>query len=327
LHDADVNRYPDPRAQQLTQQLRSAMQIPPAAGVLLGNGSDEIIQMLALALGGQGRTVLSVEPSFVMYRMIAAFSGLEYVGVPLTADDFALDESAMLAAIEEYEPALLFLAYPNNPTGNLFDLAAIERIIRAAPGLVVIDEAYAPFTDATFLPRLGEFDNMVVMRTVSKMGLAGLRLGLLAGPQAWIEQIDKTRLPYNINVLTQLSADFALRHKAVFDAQTESIRSMRGCTCWWKSVMKPLWTNSRLPAQKGGVFSRCTGLPSVALRTSAIQSGWCRLLASASRLASAQIGALAVYAAGRPSGSYQPKPKPSAFSFAYFSSRGSQDCR
>jgi histidinol-phosphate aminotransferase len=228
IRDTDVNRYPDPQAQELTARLRDCMQIPEAAGVLLGNGSDEIIQMLALALGGEGRTVLSVEPSFVMYRMIAAFSGLNYVGVPLMSNNFALDEAAMLAAIEEHEPALLFLAYPNNPTGNLFDAAVIERIIRATPGLVIIDEAYAPFTDATFMPRIGEFDNMVVMRTVSKMGLAGLRLGLLAGPQAWIEQIDKTRLPYNINVLTQLSADFALRHKAVFDAQTESIRTMRG---------------------------------------------------------------------------------------------------
>ncbi|MEJ2308240.1 MAG: histidinol-phosphate transaminase [Gammaproteobacteria bacterium] len=228
IRDTDVNRYPDPQAQELTARLRDCMQIPPDAGVLLGNGSDEIIQMLALALGGEGRTVLSVEPSFVMYRMIAAFSGLNYAGVPLLADDYALDEAAMLAAIEEHAPALLFLAYPNNPTGNLFDAAVVERIIRATPGLVIIDEAYAPFTDATFMPRIGEFDNMVVMRTVSKMGLAGLRLGLLAGPQAWVEQIDKTRLPYNINVLTQLSADFALRHKAVFDAQTESIRTMRG---------------------------------------------------------------------------------------------------
>ncbi|MDX1344286.1 MAG: histidinol-phosphate transaminase [Sedimenticolaceae bacterium] len=228
IRDTDVNRYPDPQAQELTTRLRDCMQIPENAGILLGNGSDEIIQMLALALGGTDRTVLSVEPSFVMYKMIAAFSGLHYIGVPLTADDFALDEAAMLAAIEEHEPALLFLAYPNNPTGNLFDAAVIERIIHAAPGLVIIDEAYAPFTDASFMSRIGEFDNMVVMRTVSKMGLAGLRLGLLAGPPEWIEQIDKTRLPYNINVLTQLSADFALRHKAVFDAQTESIRSMRG---------------------------------------------------------------------------------------------------
>jgi histidinol-phosphate aminotransferase len=228
IRDTDVNRYPDPQAQELTARLRDCMQIPQSAGVLLGNGSDEIIQMLALALGGEGRTVLSVEPSFVMYRMIASFSGLNYVGVPLRANDFSLDEEALMAAIEEHEPALLFLAYPNNPTGNLFDTTVLERIIRAMPGLVIIDEAYAPFTDATFMPRIGEFDNMVVMRTVSKMGLAGLRLGLLAGPQAWIEQIDKTRLPYNINVLTQLSADFALRHKAVFDVQTESIRTMRG---------------------------------------------------------------------------------------------------
>jgi histidinol-phosphate aminotransferase len=228
IRDTDVNRYPDPQAQELTARLRDCMHIPADAGVLLGNGSDEIIQMLALALGGEGRTVLSVEPSFVMYRLIAAFSGLDYVGVPLKADDFSLDEQAMLAAIETHQPALLFLAYPNNPTGNLFDAAVVERIIEASPGLVIVDEAYAPFTDATFMPRVGEFDNLVVMRTVSKMGLAGLRLGLLAGPRAWIEQIDKTRLPYNINVLTQLSADFALRHKGVFDEQTASLRTMRG---------------------------------------------------------------------------------------------------
>jgi len=227
IRDTDVNRYPDPVARELTASLRDSMQIPEKAGVLLGNGSDEIIQMLALALGGEGRTVLSVEPSFVMYRMIAAFSGLKYVGVPLGAEDFSLDEEALITAIQEHEPALLFLAYPNNPTGNLFDAAVIERIIRASPGLVIIDEAYAPFADASFMPRIGEFENMAVMRTVSKMGLAGLRLGLLAGPPEWIEQIDKTRLPYNINVLTQLSAEFALRHKAVFDAQTDLIRSMR----------------------------------------------------------------------------------------------------
>jgi histidinol-phosphate aminotransferase len=227
IRDTDVNRYPDPQAQELTARLRACMQIPRGAGVLLGNGSDEIIQMLALALGGEGRAVLSVEPSFVMYRMIAAFSGLQYVGVPLGAEDFSLDEAALIAAIQEHEPALLFLAYPNNPTGNLFDAAVIERIIRATPGLVIIDEAYAPFTDASFMSRIGEFENMAVMRTVSKMGLAGLRLGLLAGPPEWIEQIDKTRLPYNINVLTQLSAEFALRHKAIFDAQTSLIRSMR----------------------------------------------------------------------------------------------------
>jgi histidinol-phosphate aminotransferase len=227
IRDVDVNRYPDPQAQELTQQLRTTMQIPTNAGILLGNGSDEIIQMLALALGGQDRTLLSVEPGFAMYRMIAAFSGLNYVGVALNADDFSLDMEALFRAIDEHQPALLFLAYPNNPTGNLFAVSDVERIIAASPGLVIIDEAYAPFTDASFMPRIGEFDNMAVMRTLSKMGLAGLRLGLLAGPEAWISEIDKTRLPYNINVLTQLSASFALSHISVFERQTAKIREAR----------------------------------------------------------------------------------------------------
>lgn len=227
MRAADVNRYPDSRAQQLTRQLRSAMQIPPAAGVLLGNGSDEIIQMLALALGGEHRTLLSVEPGFVMYRLIAAFSGLDYLGIDLRGEDFSLHMGALLEAIDEHQPALLFLAYPNNPTGNLFDALQLEQLIAAAPGLVIIDEAYAPFTDASFMPRIEAFDNLVVMRTLSKMGLAGLRLGLLAGPPQWIKEIDKTRLPYNINHLTQLSATFALQHKEVFDRQTEAIRGNR----------------------------------------------------------------------------------------------------
>jgi len=227
IRDADVNRYPDAHARQLTQQLRRVMQIPESAGVLLGNGSDEVIQMLALALGGEERTLLSVEPGFVMYRLIAAFSGLKYVGVELNGSDFSLDMEALLEAIDAHQPALLFLAYPNNPTGNLFAVSDVERIIAASPGLVIIDEAYAPFTDASFMPRIGEFDNMVVMRTLSKMGLAGLRLGLLAGPEAWISEIDKTRLPYNINVLTQLSASFALNHISLFDWQTAKICQAR----------------------------------------------------------------------------------------------------
>ncbi|OOZ19043.1 histidinol-phosphate transaminase [Solemya velum gill symbiont] len=227
IRETDVNRYPDPQAATLTQALREAMQIPGDAGVLLGNGSDEIIQMLALALGGEQRVILSVEPSFVMYRMIAEFSGLRYVGVPLDADDFSLQPEVLLAEIAQHQPAVVYLAYPNNPTGNLFDIDVIEKVIAVAPGLVVIDEAYSPFTYASFMQRVGDYDNLVVMRTVSKMGLAGLRLGLLAGPAEWIEQIDKTRLPYNINRLTQVSASFALKHKQLFDEQTNRLRVER----------------------------------------------------------------------------------------------------
>ena len=227
LRSTDVNRYPDPTAQVLSERLVDAMGVPPGMRVLLGNGSDELIQMIAMSLSGPSRCILSVDPGFVMYRMIATFCGMSYVGVPLRADDFGLDLPAILEAMHEHQPAVVFLAYPNNPTANLFDGQAMVEIIRAAPGLVVVDEAYAPFTDASLMGRLGEFDNLLVMRTVSKMGLAGLRLGLLAGPAAWLDQFDKVRLPYNINVLTQASADFALSHKSVFDEQTRLIRVER----------------------------------------------------------------------------------------------------
>ncbi|MBF0256088.1 MAG: histidinol-phosphate transaminase [Gammaproteobacteria bacterium] len=227
LSQVPVNRYPDPQASALRPSLRAAMGLAPDMELLLGNGSDEIIQMLCLALAGPGRVVLSVDPGFVMYRMIASFCGMRYVGVPLKADDFSLDLQALLQALEQEQPALVFLAYPNNPTGNLFDQQALVEIIQAAPGLVVIDEAYAPFTDASFIGRLGEFDNLLVMRTLSKMGLAGLRFGLLAGPRVWLEQFDKVRLPYNINSLTQISVDFALRHLPLFEQQTRQIRRDR----------------------------------------------------------------------------------------------------
>jgi histidinol-phosphate aminotransferase len=162
-----------------------------------------------------------------MYRMIATFTGMGYVGVPLNAADFSLDLPAVLDALDREQPVLTYIAYPNNPTGNLFPAEEIVQIIEAAPGLVILDEAYAPFTDASFLPRLGDWPNLLVMRTVSKMGLAGLRLGYLAGPPEWIEQIDKVRLPYNINALTQASAALALQHRALFDAQTAAIRAER----------------------------------------------------------------------------------------------------
>ncbi len=226
LRQVELNRYPDPAARPLTERLGEVMQVPAGMQLVLGNGSDELIQMLALAVAGSDRVIMAPDPTFVMYRMIAEFAGMRYTSLPL-ADDFSLDIDAMLAAIDVQQPAIIFLAYPNNPTGTLFESDAVEAVIRAAPGLVVVDEAYAPFTDATFMSRLGEFPNLLVLRTVSKMGLAGLRLGLLAGPPEWLGEIDKVRLPYNINVLTQASALFALQHKAMLDEQTEQIRRDR----------------------------------------------------------------------------------------------------
>ena len=223
---AALNRYPDPAARELKLRLRAAMQIPSAMELVLGNGSDELIQMLALAVAKPGAVMLGFDPSFVMFRMIAAFAGMRYVGLPLNAD-FSIDVAAAVAAVERHQPALVFIAYPNNPTGNLFDAGAIARIIAAAPGMVVVDEAYHAFAGASFMPRLAEFPNLLVMRTVSKLGLAGLRLGLLAGHAAWLHHIDKVRLPYNVNVLTQRVAAEVLQHREVLDAQAAAIRSER----------------------------------------------------------------------------------------------------
>jgi len=227
LQQVDVNRYPDPQADELKISLRHYMGLADEQMLLLGNGSDELIQMLAMTLGGPGRSLLSVEPGFVMYRMIALFTGTEYRAVTLNADDFSLNLAALLEQIERSQPAIIFLAYPNNPTGNLFERDHIEQIIQAADGVVVVDEAYAPFTDDSFLADIERYDNLLVMRTLSKMGLAGLRLGMLAGSAQWLQQIEKTRLPYNINILSQVSVRFALQHQAVFDEQTRTIRQQR----------------------------------------------------------------------------------------------------
>ncbi len=227
LAGAAVNRYPDPRADGLKAVMRQAFAIPAQLEILLGNGSDELIQILATALARPGATLLSVEPSFVMYRLIAEFCGMRYVGVALTPD-FALDETAMLKAIAAHKPALVFLAYPNNPTGNAFDRAVIERIVSATPGLVVVDEAYHAFAGGlSFLDDVPRHDNLLVMRTVSKLGLAGLRLGYLVGAPAWIREFDKVRLPYNVGVLTQLAARIVLQNVAVLKQQAALIVAER----------------------------------------------------------------------------------------------------
>ena len=222
LKDCPLNRYPDPTALELTQTIKRVYHINDQFDVMLGNGSDEIIQLLLMALPSNV-SVMAPAPGFVMYKQLSDCLGLNYLSVPLKADDFDLDLPAMLATIKQHQPSVIFLAYPNNPTGNLFTKSAMHEIITAAQGLVVIDEAYAPFADASFVDDLPEYDNLLVMRTVSKLGLAGLRLGYVIGRPEIIEQLNKIRLPYNINSLTQLSVNFALCNLEIFDQQTQKI--------------------------------------------------------------------------------------------------------
>ncbi|OTP68049.1 histidinol-phosphate transaminase [Caballeronia sordidicola] len=227
LADVALNRYPEPRPTALIEKIKRVMQVPAACEVLLGNGSDELISMMSVACAKPGAKVIAPVPGFVMYAISAKFAGLDFVGVPLN-DDFTLDADTLIAAIEVHNPALVYLAYPNNPTGTLYDDADMERVIAAASGsLVVIDEAYQPFAQQSWMPRAAEFDNVAVMRTFSKLGLAGIRLGYLAGKASWITEFDKVRPPYNINVLTQAAADFMLDHLDVLDAQAAGLRLER----------------------------------------------------------------------------------------------------
>ncbi len=224
-----VNRYPDPGAPALKSALREAMGIPAGRGILLGNGSDEILQVIAVALARPGATMLALEPSFAMYRMSAATAGMGYAGVSLSPD-FAIDLPATLEAIGRLRPALTWIAYPNNPTGNLFRREDVLAILEAAPGLVVVDEAYYAFSSgATFLGEVGRHPNLVLVRTVSKLGLAGLRLGLAVGPEDWLAEFDKVRLPYNVNVLSAAAATFLLGRRGLLEAQTAAIVKDRAC--------------------------------------------------------------------------------------------------
>ncbi|HSN19066.1 MAG TPA: histidinol-phosphate transaminase [Usitatibacter sp.] len=222
-----VNRYPDPTAPGLKARLREAMAVPSHLDLVLGNGSDEILQIVAMALARPGAVALAPEPSFAMYRMSAIACGLRYVGVPL-APDFSLDERALLAAIERERPAVTWIAYPNNPTGNLFPREAILRIVAASPGLVVVDEAYYAFSGgASLLDEVGRHPNLLLVRTVSKLGLAGLRLGVAIGTRDWLDELEKLRLPYNVNVLSMAAAELLLDHRDVLDGQTRAIVAER----------------------------------------------------------------------------------------------------
>ena len=211
IEQSEVNRYPEADPSPLKDTLRSLMDIPDEFGILLGNGSDELIQLLALACS-KDDLIMSFEPSFVMYELVSKYVNLEYFGVQLDSN-FDINLSDALLIIEREKPKIIFIAYPNNPTGNCFDYDAIIEIIKSTNSMVILDEAYYAYSDKSFLSEISNFPNLLVLRTISKIGFAGLRLGLLIGDQETIAQLNKLRLPYNINALTQTSANFLLQDK------------------------------------------------------------------------------------------------------------------
>ena len=222
-----LNRYPAERTEDLKRALAQHAGLPEGCELMLGNGSDELISLLTLALDVPGNVVLAPLPGFVMYEMSAKLQGVRFVGVPTTAD-FELDLPAMLSAIEQHQPALIWLAYPNNPTANLWDASAMERIIEAAPGLVVMDEAYQPFAERDAMPWLRRHEHVLIMRTMSKFGLAGVRIGYLMGRRALVGELEKLRPPFNVSVLNAEAALFALEHADEYARQAGIIRAQRG---------------------------------------------------------------------------------------------------
>jgi len=226
LAGLDLNRYPTPSPQKLREAIARRMQVPAGVDVLLGNGSDELIQLLIMALARPGAAMMFPSPTFVMYQMGATFNGMKAIAVPLR-DDFSFDADAFIARMNAENPALVFIAYPNNPTGVLYAEEDIVRVIKACKGLVVIDEAYHVFAGRTFIGRIAEFPNLVVIRTVSKLGLAGIRLGYLVGRPEWVAELDKVRPPYNVSALTQTAALFMLERLDVLEEQAARIRRDR----------------------------------------------------------------------------------------------------
>ena len=234
-----LNRYPGPRYADLRAALAQHAGLPQGHALILGNGSDELISLVSLACAlppagdGQRPVVLAPVPGFVMYAMSAQLQGLDFVGAPLTPD-FELDEAAMLAAIAQHRPAITHLAYPNNPTATLWNEDVVQRIIDAVAavgGIVVMDEAYQPFASRTWLDRMRAEPqrnaHVLLMRTLSKFGLAGVRLGYLIGPAALVGEIDKVRPPYNVSALNCEAALFALEHAPVFAEQARQLREQR----------------------------------------------------------------------------------------------------
>ena len=225
MKDAALNRYPDPGAPLLRRRYGAFCGVDEN-WVMTGNGSDELIQILCMAVARPGAKLLIPTPTFAMYRIIGLTCGLGVIEAPLDAD-FDLNVANMIDIIEEASPALIFLSYPNNPTGNCFHEDRIKALLEASSGLVVVDEAYFNFSGKTFAPLLKKYNNLVILRTLSKVGYAALRIGFLLGSPELLQELNKVRLPYNLNTLSQLAAGFFLDAEGAFSEQIACIVTER----------------------------------------------------------------------------------------------------
>jgi len=226
LDDIEMNRYPDPDATALKTALADFLQIP-ADRLLLGNGSDELIGYLITTFAGKGGGVLYPTPTFSMYGIIAASLGQKTIEIPLE-EDFQIMTDRFLAALRKNSPEIVFLASPNNPTGREFPEEVVIPVLEESGAVVVLDEAYIDFTDHNGCLRLlDHYPNLIILRTLSKIGMAALRLGILTASPQILREVEKVRLPYNINTFSQTAATVLLRHEGALREQIRTIVSER----------------------------------------------------------------------------------------------------
>ena len=220
LSGVNVNRYPESDAGTLRALLIAHTRYVKDQNIMLGNGSDELIQTLVMACcGGRAceHVVMGVEPGFSMYEQITRIVGARWESVPLTVN-FKLDMKRTLAEIKRHRPRLFFLASPHNPSGGIFEPDEIAEIAKAMGdcGWFVLDEAYQPYSDPglhlNYALSLENMPHVFQLRTLSKLGMAGLRLGYLLGAPGHIKHLEKVRLPYNVNAYTQAAAAYILEH-------------------------------------------------------------------------------------------------------------------
>ncbi|MGV0005687.1 MAG: pyridoxal phosphate-dependent aminotransferase [Candidatus Porifericomitaceae bacterium WSBS_2022_MAG_OTU9] len=241
IGDLELNLYPPGNAAAMLASLRRYFSVPDQYAMLAGNGSDELIQIIATAMATNGACALAAEPCFVMYRRLSTMAKLEYVGVPLQRHSLQFDMPAMRAAIKKHQPRIIWVANPNNPTGIDCNRDDLAEIIDLAPGVVVVDEAYQPYAGTSIL-RQPLAANVLVLNTLSKIGFAGLRVGALIAQPQWIQQLDKVRLPYNINTTSQHIVELMLQNVSLINEKVQAVCADRaqllselerlGCTVW-----------------------------------------------------------------------------------------------
>ena len=214
LAEVPLERYPDPNATRLRALLAAQLGVATEQ-LVFGNGSDELIALLVEAFAGP---VLYPVPTFVYYRLAGLARGVPLVEVPLQAD-FTLDEGSVEAAITSYRPATVFLALPNNPTGTLWRTDfALELAAKHRDTVIVSDEAYHAYAGVSNLPHLADHPNLVVMRTFSKVGFAGVRVGYTISSRAIAHMLEKVCPPYNVSSLDQRAAEVAVEHGSAWGA-------------------------------------------------------------------------------------------------------------